>query len=159
MHGTNPDGYKANKARHTEPGMITSEEGLIRMGDDFNTAPPAPPAPPVPGAPAPGGDVPSDTGKILAAVGYLTGIVALIAILIEPYKNEKFVRVHALQALALYVVMIVASILNVIPLLGQIIWLVAWIAVAVFAIIGAIKAFQGQTYEMPVVYGFIKNYI
>jgi len=125
------------------------------MSDEFQSPPAAPMTPP----PATGGDAPSDTGKILAGIGYLTGIVALIAILIEPYKNEKFVRQHALQALALYVVMVVASILNVIPILGQIIWLVAWVAVAVFAIIGAIKAFQGQSYEMPLVYGFIKNYI
>jgi uncharacterized membrane protein len=127
------------------------------MSDDFQTPPPAPPAPPAQ-APA-GAEGPSDTGKILAGIGYLTGIVALIAILIEPYKDEKFVRQHAFQALALYVVMIAASVLNVIPLLGQIIWLVASIAVFVFAIIGAIKAFQGQEYEMPMVYGFIKNYI
>lgn len=127
------------------------------MSDDFQSTPPAPSAPP-PTA-SPGGDAASDTGKILAGIGYLTGIVALIAILIEPYKDEKFVRQHAFQALALYVVMVVASILNVIPVLGQIIWLVAWIGVAVFAIIGAIKAFQGQAYEMPIVYGFIKNYI
>ena len=127
------------------------------MSDDFQTPPPAPPAPP---AQAPAGtEGPSDTGKILAGIGYLTGIVALIAILIEPYKDEKFVRVHAFQALALYVVIIAASVLNVIPILGEIIWLVASIAVFVFAIIGAIKAFQGQKYEMPVIYGFIKNYI
>src|SRR5512133_2110445 len=118
----------------------------FRMSDDFQSTPPAPAAPPLSG-----GDTPSDTGKILAGIGYLTGIVALIAILIEPYKDEKFVRQHAFQALALYVVMIVASILNVIPVIGQIIWLVAWVAVAVFAIIGAVKAFQGQTYEMPIV--------
>ncbi len=124
------------------------------MSDDFQSTPPAPAAPPVAG-----GGAPSDTGKILAGIGYLTGIVALIAILIEPYKNERFVRQHAYQALALYVVMVVASILNIIPVIGQIIWFVAWIAVAVFAIIGAIKAFQGQDYEMPLVYGFIKNYI
>lgn len=125
------------------------------MSDEFQSTPPAPPVTPPPAA----SEGPSDTGKILAGIGYLTGIVALIAILIEPYKDEKFVRLHAFQALALYVVMIVASILNVIPILGQIIWLVAWIAVAVFAIIGAIKAFQGQRYEMPIVYNFIKNYV
>ncbi|MBN2248039.1 MAG: DUF4870 domain-containing protein [Coriobacteriia bacterium] len=129
------------------------------MSDDYQAPPPAPPAP-APAAPPPaGGGAPSDTGKILAGIGYLTGIVALIAILIEPYKDERFVRVHAFQALALYVVMIVASVLNVIPVLGQIVWLVASIAVFVFAIIGAVKAFQGQEYEMPIVYGFIKNYI
>jgi uncharacterized membrane protein len=121
------------------------------MSDEFQSPPAAPPVA--------GTEGPSDTGKILAGLGYLTGIVALVAILMEPYKNEAFVRLHAFQALALYVVMIVASILNVIPILGQIIWLVAWVAVAVFAIIGCIKAFQGQRYEMPLVYGFIKNYL
>lgn len=139
------------------------------MSDDFETpqpappappAPPEPPAPPAPPAPASAGtEGPSNTGKILAGFGYLTGIVALIAILVDPYKNEKFVRVHALQALALCVVIIVASVLNVIPLLGQIIWLVASIAVFIFAIIGAVKAFQGQRYEMPLIYSLIKNYL
>lgn len=137
------------------------------MSDEFQGTPPAPetPPPPPPAAPpappaAPSGAAgPSDTGKILAGLGYLTGIVAIVAILMEPYKDEKFVRQHAFQALALYVIMIVASILNVIPILGQIVWLVASIAVAVFAIIGAVKAFQGQEYEMPLVYGFIKSYI
>lgn len=126
------------------------------MSDEFQSPPPAPPMAPPPAASTEG---PSDTGKILAGLGYLTGIVAIVAILMDPYKNERFVRVHAFQAIALYVVMIVASLLNIIPILGQIVWLVAWIAVAVFAIIGAIKAFQGQFYEMPMVYGFVKNYI
>lgn len=124
------------------------------MSDDFQSTPPAPVAPP-----SAGGDAPSDTGKILSGLGYLTGIVALVAILIEPYKNERFVRAHAYQALALYIVMIVLGVVNVIPIIGQIVWLVGSIAVLVFAIIGAIKAFQGQNYEMPVVYNFIKQYI
>jgi uncharacterized membrane protein len=101
------------------------------MSDEFQATPPAPPAPP---APAPAGDAPSDTGKILAGLGYLTGIVALVAILMEPYKNEKFVRLHAIQALGLYIISIVLGVLNVIPILGQIIWLVGSIAVLVFAI-------------------------
>jgi len=127
------------------------------MSDDYQTPPPVPPAPASP--PPATTDGPSDTGKILAGFGYLTGIVALIAILMDPYKNERFVRVHALQALGLWAVSLVASLLNVVPLLGQLIWLVVSVAVFVFAILGAIKAFQGQDYEMPLVYGFIKNYI
>ncbi|HSQ21724.1 MAG TPA: DUF4870 domain-containing protein [Coriobacteriia bacterium] len=129
------------------------------MSDDFNTAPPAPPAPPVPGAPAPGGDVPSDTGKILAAVGYLVGIVALIAILIEPYKNERFVRHHAVQALGIWVGWIAISIISAIPVIGWIISAVGWIALLVFSIMGAVKAFQGEMWEMPVVHGLVKQFI
>jgi uncharacterized membrane protein len=134
------------------------------MSDEFNTAPPAPPAPPapVPGAPvppAPSGDVPSDTGKILAAVGYLVGIVALIALLIEPYKNERFVRHHAVQAVALWVGWIAVSIISAIPYIGWIISAVGWIALLIFSIMGAIKAFQGEMWEMPVVHGIVKQYI
>jgi uncharacterized membrane protein len=134
-------------------------EESVFMSDEYQSTPPAPPAPPAPAPQAPGGGAPSDTGKILAGLGYLTGIVALIAILMEPYKNERFVRLHAIQALGLWVVNIALSVLNVIPLLGQIIWLVGSVAVFVFAIIGAIKAFQGQEYEVPVVFNFVKQYI
>ena len=132
------------------------------MSDDFNAAPPtppAPPAPPAPGAPAPGGDVPSDTGKILAAIGYLVGIVALIAILIEPYKNERYVRHHAVQALAIWVGWILISVVSAIPIVGWIVAAVGWVALLVFSIMGAIKAFQGEMWEMPVVYNIVKSYI
>lgn len=131
------------------------------MSDDFNSAPPAPPAPPpmMSGQPAPGGDMPSDTGKILAAIGYLVGIVALIAILIEPYKNERYVRHHAVQALAIWVGWIAISVVSAIPIIGWIIAAVGWVVLLVFAIMGAIKAFQGEMWEMPVVYGLVKQFI
>lgn len=121
------------------------------MSDDFQSPPPAPPAV--------GGEAPSDTGKILAAIGYLVGIVALIAILIEPYKNEKFVRHHAIQALALWVGWIVISVVASIPVIGWIVAAVGWVALLVFSIMGLIKAFQGQYWEMPLVYNIVKQYI
>lgn len=136
------------------------------MSDDFNSTPPAPPAPPAPGAPAPGGDVPSDTGKLLAALGYIFGVVALIALLMEPYKNERFVKHHAVQAIGLWLAGVVfsvgATIVGVIPIIGWIIALLiglASIGLFVLAIMGAIKAFQGEMWEMPVLYGIVKSYI
>lgn len=124
------------------------------MSDDFQSTPPAPVAPP-----SADGDAPSDTGKILAAIGYLVGLVALIAILIEPYKNEKFVRHHAIQALAIWVGWIVISVVASIPVIGWIVAAVGWVALLVVSIMGAIKAFQGQYYEVPLVYGLVKNYM
>lgn len=125
------------------------------MSDDFQSPPPAPPVMP----PAAGGDAPSDTGKILAAIGYLVGIVALIAILIEPYKNERFVRHHAIQALAIWVGWILISVVSAIPVIGWIVAAVGWVALLVFSIMGLIKAFQGEYWEMPVVYNLVKQYI
>lgn len=130
------------------------------MSDDYQAQqPPAPPAPPVMPPASGGGDVPSDTGKILAALGYLVGIVALVAILIEPYKNERFVKHHAIQALAVWVGWILVSVVSAIPVIGWIISAVGWIVLLVFSIMGAIKAFQSEMWEMPVVYNIVKQYI
>lgn len=126
------------------------------MSDEFQSPPPAHPVAPPPAA---GIDGPSDTGKVLAGLGYIFWPVALIAILIEPYKNEKFVRYHAVQALGLAIAGIVIGVIANIPVLGWILGMVAGIALFVLAIMGAIKAFQGQYYELPVVYGLVKNYI
>jgi len=104
---------------------------------------------------------PSDdsTGKILAALGYLVGVVALVAILIEPYKNDKFVRHHAVQALGLWVAGAVLSIVAQVPIIGWIAGGIGWIVLVVVAIMAAVKAFQGEYYEVPVVYGVVKQYI
>ena len=127
------------------------------MSDDYQAPPPVPPAP---ASPPPGlTDGPSDTGKILAALGYLVGIVALIALLIEPYKNERFVKHHAVQALAVWVGWILVSVISAIPVVGWIISAVGWVALLVFSIMGAVKAFQSEMWEMPVVYNIVKQYI
>ncbi|MDI6900978.1 MAG: DUF4870 domain-containing protein [Anaerosomatales bacterium] len=128
------------------------------MTDETPSTPPAPQTPP----PAPQGQPPAsggDTAKLLAVFGYLTGIVALIAILIEPYKDDKFVRHHAMQALALAVAWILDSVIYAIPVLGWIAGPIISIALLVFAIMGAVKAWQGEMWEMPVVYGVVKQYI
>ncbi|GAB4287278.1 MAG: DUF4870 domain-containing protein [Coriobacteriia bacterium] len=128
------------------------------MTDETPSTPPAPQTPP----PAPQGQPPAsggDTAKLLAVFGYLTGIVALIAILIEPYKDDKFVRHHAMQALALAVAWILDSVVYAIPVLGWIAGPIISIALLVFAIMGAVKAWQGEMWEMPVVYGVVKQYI
>ena len=121
---------------------------------DETTGTPAPPAP-APAGPPPSGGRPgpaSDTSKILVAIGYIFWIVALVAILIDPYKEEKFVKFHAIQALALGVLSVISW---MIPVIG---WLVG-IVIFVFQIIGAIKAFGGNYYEVPVVYGLIKGFV
>lgn len=101
----------------------------------------------------------NDTSKLLAALGYIIWIVALIAILIDPYKEEKFVKFHAVQALGLAVGWLVASVVTAVPVIGWILGPIAYVAMLVFAIMGAVKAFQSEYYEMPVIYGLVKSYI
>ena len=125
-------------------------------------APTPPPAPPAPGAeyseqrPGPA----SDTSKLLAALGYLSfGVVAVVALLIDPYKNEKFVRFHAWQAIGLLVGLLVLGVVYAIPVLGWIAGPILNIVLVVLVIVGFIKAFQGQYWEMPVIYDAFKGSI
>lgn len=121
------------------------------MADDVNQVPTAS------GGGTPGPE--SDTSKILAVLGYLTGIVALIAVLVEPYKNEKWLRLHAVQALGLAVAAIVAQIILAVPVIGWIAGPLVSLAVLVFAILGIIKAWQGEYYQMPVIYDLVKQFV
>jgi uncharacterized membrane protein len=121
---------------------------------DETTGTPEPQSAP-PTAPATAGGRPgpaSDTSKILAAIGYIFWIVAIVAILIDPYKEEQFIKFHAVQALALGVLSMISW---MIPIIG---WIVG-IVIFVFQIIGAIKAFGGNYYQMPVVYGLVKGFM
>jgi uncharacterized membrane protein len=101
----------------------------------------------------------NDTSKILAALGYPIWIVALIAILIEPYKNEKFVKSHAVQAIALGLAeWVVLFVLGMIPFVNLITPLVG-LALFIYQIILALKAWNGEYVEIPVIYGYVKSYI
>jgi uncharacterized membrane protein len=85
--------------------------------------------------------------KVWAAVGYLW-ILSLVALAAR--KDNDFVRFHASQGVLLFVFSIVFMF---IPVLG---WLLN-IVVAVAAIMGIIKALQGERWELPVVGDWAKK--
>lgn len=85
--------------------------------------------------------------KIWAAVGYLW-ILSLVALAAR--KDNEFVRFHASQGVLLFLFSIVFMF---IPVLG---WLLN-IVVAIVAIVGIIKALQGEKWELPVVGGWAKG--
>jgi uncharacterized membrane protein len=99
--------------------------------------------------------------RFTAALAYITFIPAVILVLIEPFKRNRFVRFHAFQSIFLAVAAILAAVamralyalLALIPVLG---YLLAWLAMAV-AILGCailwlvllVKALQGETFRLP----------
>jgi uncharacterized membrane protein len=115
----------------------------------------APPVPPAPSAPSPS----SGDNKILVAIGYLIPIISLVLLLMEPYKDDKFARFHSVQSIGLWVVLIITQVLAVIPILGWIIALLGWLFWLVLAIMALVKALGGEYYQVPIVYGVVKNYI
>lgn len=105
------------------------------MSDEF---------PPVP-APAASGLSDNTAG----ALAYVTIIPAIIFLVVEPYNRSSFIKFHAWQSLGLAVFLFVLSILNVIPILGQILFLVGALAALVFWLLAIIKASQGGKYKIP----------
>jgi|SRR5665648_380392 len=115
---------------------------------------PTPPAPPeMPRVQPPSDD---STGKILAALGYIFWAIALVALLVEPYKSDAFVRFHAVQGLALGVAVWTLTAVGM-PILGLggLIGLVGF----VYQVYLGVKAWNGERIEVPIVYNLVKSYI
>ena len=115
-------------------------------------------------------------GNLAALLGYLIWVIALVNIIIE--KENRFVRFHAIQALAYHVALgiifaalgIVQAILTIVlgvaasaagsagggigilfTLLSGLIWLVVPLLALIGIIVAAVKAYQGQMYKLPVI--------
>jgi len=116
-------------------------------------------------------------GNITALIGYLVGIVALILIFIE--KDNKFVRFHALQSVlwfvvcfvGLFAVMIIGIILGFVlamvsESLGAVVWIITILLylgmfLALFGglIFGAIKAYGGSEFKLPIVGNLAQKWV
>jgi uncharacterized membrane protein len=85
--------------------------------------------------------------KLWALLSYLIPIVAIIVLLMEDKKNRPFIKFHAVQAIAVTVVLTVLA--TVTLGCGSILFLVM--------IYWGIKAYQGEYVTIPVVTDFIKK--
>ncbi|OGY50518.1 MAG: hypothetical protein A3J59_02800 [Candidatus Buchananbacteria bacterium RIFCSPHIGHO2_02_FULL_56_16] len=90
----------------------------------------------------------SSEDKVWGAVGYLW-ILSLIALAAR--KNNDFIRFHASQGALLFAISVV---LMLIPGIG---WFIN-LLVAIVAIVGIIKALQGERWPVPVVGGMAKQF-
>lgn len=109
-----------------------------------------------PAAPA-GTEAPPSTpsaglqNNLAGALAYLW-ITAIVFLLLEPYNRDKFVRFHSFQALFLGLASIAGHIvLSLIPFLGWTLMPLWSLVILVFAVIGAVKAYQNQTWRIPVI--------
>ena len=97
-------------------------------------------------------DITSDD-KLWAALGYAIGLIAIIVLLMEDKKNRPFIKFHAVQSIALYVVYIIISIILGVTVVGAICAPILWFVFLYWAY----KAYQGEMFEVPVVTNFIKG--
>jgi uncharacterized membrane protein len=87
--------------------------------------------------------------NVLAALSYLWAL-CLIPLL---GSKDEFVKFHARQGFVLFVIEVVLAILMWIPVIG---WLLGLI-VGIVAIIGFIKALNGEKWEIPYIYNLSKK--
>jgi uncharacterized membrane protein len=98
---------------------------------------------------------------IAGALAYFTFIPAVIFLLVEPYKKNRFVRFHSFQCLgAFLVVLIVAAIMRIaaaliglIPLLGPLFVVLLSVILAfgffMLWLLMLVKALQGEWFKLP----------
>lgn len=98
------------------------------------------------------GDITSND-KLLAALSYPIPLIGIVILVSESMKSKPFLRFHAVQSIALgIVVFVISGVLAATVILGclaPVIWLAtlypAWLT------------YQGKTVELPVITQFIKN--
>jgi len=99
-----------------------------------------------------GGEV-TDDDKLWALLSWLFWPIAIIVLLLEDKKQRPFIKYHAIQALAVGVIGYVIS--GVLSVIG--VGCVLWLAVLIYQIYVAIKAYKGEWVTIPVITDFCKN--
>jgi len=106
------------------------------------------------------------TENVAGALAYFTFIPAIIFLVRPPYKQNHFVRFHSIQCLLYWLtclafaaaLRLAALILIFIPVLGPLlitlIAVIAAIAAVVLWAVLVVKAFQGETFHLPLLGDF-----
>lgn len=87
-----------------------------------------------------------EKNKAMAGLAYIIFFLPLIAC-----PDSKFARFHANQALMVVLLIIAASIIMIIPILGWIVGFVAYIFAGVIGIMGLINGFTGKAKRLPLI--------
>ena len=89
----------------------------------------------------------SDNGA--GALAYVTVIPAIIFLVAEPYNKNPYIKFHAWQSIFLGIAAFVIGFINVIPILGQIIFLLGMLALFIAWVICLLKALKGERFKLP----------
>ncbi|MDL5501671.1 MAG: DUF4870 domain-containing protein [Candidatus Methanoperedens sp.] len=94
-------------------------------------------------------------GLLCYVLGFITGILFLIL-----EKDNKFVRFHAMQSIATFLIIFVISIIiGMIPIIG-------WVLSPLIGLVGLIlwlllmfKAYKGEKYKLPIAGDFAEQQV
>ncbi len=91
-----------------------------------------------------------EANKTMAALSYVW-ILCLVPLLGK--KDSAFAQFHAKQGLVLFVIELAASLIFWLPIIGQLLML----TLLIVAVMGIIKALNGERWEIPYVYQWSKK--
>jgi len=107
------------------------------------------------GATSPGGGL---SDNMAGALAYVTIIPAIVFLVLDPYNKKRFIRFHSFQciffAIAWTVLWILLAFIGHIPFLGWatiLLWPLISLAGLIIWILLVVKAYQGQTFKLPVI--------
>lgn len=107
--------------------------------------------------------------NVAGALAYVTLIPAILFIVLEQFKSDKFVRFHAFQSLFFQIawivliigMTIVGAILAFIPVLGWILDLLLWLAIGLGGFVCWVflvfKAYSNEKFQLPVIGKFAEE--
>jgi uncharacterized membrane protein len=102
------------------------------------------------------------TDNLAGALAYVTILPAIGFLLLVPYNKNRFVRFHSFQCIFLNIAWLVLWFgLSVVPLLGWVGFLLLPLLGFIGLILGIvliIKAYQGQTFKLPVIGDLAEKY-
>lgn len=114
------------------------------------------------GGPAPGPSVTgisSNVGGLLTYIPFVGWMIAIVFLVIEPYKNDKFVRFHAFQSIFFSLVcLVVYWVLGVVLLPAgwvglPLFWIWSLVRLAILAcwIVLMYKAYNNERFMLPII--------
>ena len=108
--------------------------------------------------------------NLAGALAYFVLVPAIVLLAVEPYRRNRFVRFHSIQALLLCGGVIVLGallrlaglVIFLIPVVGPLLVAVMYVVVALAAVllwlVLVVKAFQGEMLKLPVLGDFAERY-
>lgn len=92
--------------------------------------------------------------KLMAALTYPIPIVGIIVLLSDSMKNNPFLRLHAVQSIALGVALFVITLVISFTGIGACLAPFIWLGVTLYY---AYQAYQGKSFSIPFITDFCRN--
>jgi len=87
-------------------------------------------------------------GKFFAAIGYFS-FLCVVPLFLK--RENKFAQFHGRQGLVLLILELAASMLKVIPVLGDVIFTIAWVIFGVLSLIAVLKVVTNKYWKLPLI--------